>query len=189
MAGNRGVSRRLREGCHFAMQPGFCEIPIANNGEWGNLQYRSRFFDAESAKEAKFDESSFSWIELRQARQCFIECKQIGTALRRRHKRFVQGNGPHSASALLIPFGARVIDQHTPHDLRSNTIKVSAIFPARILPIRQTQVRFINQGSRLEGVLPIFATHASSCEAAEFVVDQRAKFFRSRGITFAPGLQ
>ena len=59
------------------MKPGLGEIPIADDGEWGDIQNACSLFDAEPSEKPKLDDLSFSRIKLAQTHQCFVERNQI----------------------------------------------------------------------------------------------------------------
>jgi len=93
------------------------------------------------------------------------------------------------ATPLLVVVGTGVINENPAHDLRRDTVKMRSVLPARILPIRQPQVSFIDQRPRFERVLRILTPHGSPGQLSQFCIDQRGKLLGCERVSFIPGLQ
>src|ERR1017187_7114698 len=57
----------------FAVEPRLGGVPIAHHGDGRDFEHLGRFFHAESAKVAHFDDLNFTWIEPRQSIHRVVE--------------------------------------------------------------------------------------------------------------------
>src|SRR5262249_71798 len=74
---------------------------------------------------------------------------------------------------------ASVLDQDAPHRLGRGGKEMTAIVPARFLPVAdQAQVGFVNQGRRLQRLPRLFLGQLLGGQLAQLVVDQRQDFAR-----------
>src|SRR5688572_22731687 len=85
--------------------------------------------------------------------------------------------------------GTRVIYKNPAHDLRSDTVEVRSILPARVLPVGQAKIGLVDEGAGFERVLRIFLSHRPSRQLPQLRIDQWREFFRRRGISLVPRLQ
>jgi hypothetical protein len=67
----------------------------------------------------------------------------------------------------------RVINHDVPHNLRGRRNKVSAALPDRLGIINQLQVRFVDNGCRLQRVASSLPAHVMVSEAVQFRVHHR----------------
>src|ERR1700680_2530673 len=79
-----------------------------------------------------------------------------------------------------------MIDQNVPHQLRGYSKKVSAVWPLRRSLANQAQIRFVDQGGALQGVVGTFAAQMASCLAAQLIVNHGDEGFPCFLITLAP---
>jgi hypothetical protein len=86
----------------------------------------------------------------------------------------------------LIALRARRVDQDAAHQPRRHGQEVGAILPVDPLDIDQTQVCLVNEGGRLEAVPCLLPSHASPCNAVQFVVDERDQLVQRRLVSAAP---
>jgi hypothetical protein len=80
----------------------------------------------------------------------------------------------------------RVVHQNSPHQLRSHGEEVNLILPMDRCAADQTQVRFMDQGCALQGVVGGLAGQTVPRQAAKFVVNKRDKRFASGRIAVTP---
>jgi len=171
------------------MQPRLREVPVPDDGKRRDVQNAGGLFNAQAAEEAQFDDFALPGVQLREPVQGFVEREQIRSAVRRANNVFFQRYRPDAASPLLIATRAGMVDKNAAHDLRSDAIKVRPIFPPRVFPIRQAQVSLVDQGSCLECVLGILASHGPAGQPAQLCINQRRHLFRRGWVAFAPGAQ
>src|ERR1051325_4078802 len=73
--------------CHclryFAVQPGFCQLPLANDGRRSHTELFGRLFDRESAEETQLDDAAFLRVDLGQSLHRFVEHDQVCGPLNR----------------------------------------------------------------------------------------------------------
>ena len=83
--------------------------------------------------------------------------------------------------------GPRHVDQHAPHDLRRHGEEVGAVLPARVLPVDQPQVGFVDQRRRLQEVARPLSRHVARREAVQLLLDHRRQRVERGLVASAPG--
>ncbi len=78
---------------------------------------------------------------------------------------------------------ARILDQDLPHEAGRDSKKMGAILPLRQFLTDQADVRFVNQGSALQGVVGAFALQVPMRHAAQFGVNDRHQGVEGFAIT------
>jgi hypothetical protein len=82
-----------------------------------------------------------------------------------------------------------MIDQDPAHHLRRNAVKMRATLPGNALLPDEPQVRFVDEGGRLKGVVGSLATEVRGGAAPQLLVDQGHQLVPSIEAASAPGLQ
>ena len=62
------------------------------------------------------------------------------------------------------------------------------VFPGRVL-LDEAEIRFVDEGCGLQGVVRTFLVQVAGREAAQFVVDERHQLRKSNRVAAAPTLQ
>jgi hypothetical protein len=65
-----------------------------------------------------------------------------------------------SAAALLVVAGPRVIDEDSSHGARRHGEEVGAILPLNAIEVDETEIRLVDEGSRLQGMPVALASQA-----------------------------
>ena len=81
---------------------------------------------------------------------------------------------------------AGMIDQDLPHHACGDSIKVRAIFPARLAIIDHTEIRFVNERGGLQRVVGALALQIPAREGPQLLVNQRHQLLRHAFIAFTP---
>src|SRR5581483_6933730 len=101
----------------------------------------------------------------------------------------VQRNLAEISSALETPAGAQVVDQNAAHTSRREREKMLPVLPGDPLLLEQTQVGFMNQGSRLKGGITSTAHVKAAGDSPKPRIDQRDQVVESFRIALAPASQ
>ncbi len=80
------------------------------------------------------------------------------------------------ATALIGVAGARVVYEHSPHHVSRKADEMFTAVPIDIL-VNKAQIRLIDQGSRLQGVVRPLAPHVGIGNAMELCVHERQESF------------
>jgi hypothetical protein len=160
----------------FAQKPEFGLIEIRMNGGWGNLQKLRGFLDAESAKEAEFDDLTFSRINCGKLLERFVQRYQVNVSSWRRYGCFLQGYWVRCPSSFLRALGTRKIHQNTPHQFCRQSKEVGAISQLDTLSVDQSKVSFVDQRCSLKHVARRFPSHVSASKTVQFVIYERCQF-------------
>ena len=67
----------------------------------------------------------------------------------------------------------RVIHQDPPHELGGDTEKLGAVLPLDPALVHHSQIRFVNEGGRLKGMIATLPLEMTPGQAAQFLVNQR----------------
>jgi hypothetical protein len=111
----------------LAPQPDPRELPIAHDRVNRDTDDVRGLFDAQAAKDAKFDDTTSPRIECRQGRERIVKRNEVAAALRRRNERVAQRHSPKAAASLEVPPRARAIDEDVPHEPGGKCEEVRAI--------------------------------------------------------------
>src|ERR1022692_1927276 len=100
----------------FAVEPGPGRPPVALHGNRRYFEYLGSLFDAESAKEAHFDNLHLAWVDPRQSVHGVVERHQVRVLVAFHQGCLVQRDVLHAASAFQV-MAARMFHQNAPHQL------------------------------------------------------------------------
>src|ERR1017187_6390105 len=89
----------------FAVEPGPGRPPVALHGNRRYFEHLGSLFDAESAKEAHFDNLHLAWVDPRQSVHGVVERHQVRVLAAVHHGCFVQRDVLHAASAFQVVAG------------------------------------------------------------------------------------
>ena len=95
----------------------------------------------------------------------------------------------HIAAVFECATSPRMIDQDVPHHLRAHREEMRSILPIRDFTTSESQICFVNQGRRLQGVAILFTPRVPVCDAAQFVVNQGSQLFERRRVAVLPIVQ
>jgi hypothetical protein len=84
---------------------------------------------------------------------------------------------------------SRIVDEDSSHNLCRDRKEVSAVFPTDALRVHQPNIRFIYQGSSLQGLLCPFLFQLAMSNPPEFLVHHRCQAGQGRLVSLAPGLK
>ena len=90
------------------------------------------------------------------------------------------------ASTLLAVLVASIIEQNPAHYLRRDAEEMGAILPLDLSLIDQTQVRFVDQRGRLQGMIRVLPPHVAVRQAMQFALNEGQEPFEGRLIAVAP---
>ena len=172
----------------FAIEPGLGGAPVAHHSDWRYLEHLGRFFHAESAKEAHFDNLYFARIEPRQRVHRVIQRHQVRGTVAAHHCCLLQRNVLHAAAALQV-VTPRMLHQNAPHHLGRNREEMRAILPLHALVIHQAHVGFIDQRGGLQAVPRALALHVAARQTAQFVINDGSQLFERALVSAAPGAE
>src|SRR5262245_3356113 len=134
----------------FALQPGFCQIPITDDRERRNLEDGRSLFNTQAAEKAQFYDLAFAEIEFGKTFHRIVQSHNVRTPFRYDHHALLQRNRPDSCSAFLRCAGSSVVHEYPPHELRRYSVKMRPVFPTGILPVGEPQVGFVKKGARFQ---------------------------------------
>src|SRR5450759_2750593 len=121
-------------------QPHFCQSPVPRHAVRRDMQDVGRFLDAQPSEETQLDHPALAWIDLGQLPECIVNGDQVGSAFLGNPQSLLQRNVGRSAATLGGRPGARMIDQNSADDLRSQSEEVSAPLPVHLLVAQQPNV-------------------------------------------------
>lgn len=169
--------------------PRVSPVPISGCG--GDPHHLRGLLESQAAKEPQLDQLGLVWgflselrkgcVEVKQSRRIVIEGDRCGVEID-----FGQCSLT-AAATLLCGTSAGMIDEHPPHGFRRGGEEVPAMVPLhgaaliRVWP-EQAEVCLMDKGRGLQSVAGAFGGKSLCGEEAEFLVDQRQKAGRSRGI-------
>ena len=153
------------------------EIPFTANRAIRNLEHHSDLFLSQPAEEFQFHDAAFSWIELLQSYQRFVDRQEVTGSLLSVNARFVQRRLKGAASSLGPALRACSIDQNFAHQLRRHAEEVRSVLPPDIVPTDQSNVRFMDQRRCLQRMVRAFAGHIESRQPVKFLLNLRNKLF------------
>src|SRR5262245_17607879 len=113
------------------------------------MKHLRGFFDAQTTEEAQLDDATLSTVHGSQRFQCAIERQKVNVCLLRGRQGFVKRDVLHAASALSISVGARVIDEHSPHQTRRDAEEMRTILPPKLSCIGEPDKGFVDERRRL----------------------------------------
>src|SRR5271165_2125688 len=172
----------------FAVEPGLGGAPVAHHGDGRHFEHLSRFFHAESAKEAHFYHLYLAGIEPRQSFHRSIQRHQVRGPVAAHHGRLVQGDMLHAASPFWV-LAPCMLNQNAPHQLGRNGKKVCAILPLHALVIHQAHVGLIDQGRGLQHETGTLALHVVARQTVEFLINDGGQPFERALVPVAPGAE
>src|SRR5947209_7320961 len=79
-----------------------------------------------------------------------------------------------------------MIDENVAHRLRCDCEEVRTIVPLLILIPRQSDIRLMNKGRRLQSMPRVLATHVSARHAMQFRVNERHELIPSGLVSLSP---
>src|SRR5690242_1483461 len=153
------------------MQPGLSKPPVTFDGCGSDTQNVCCLLDGEAAEIAQFNHARFLQIERSQGFQRVVEGDEFGTAFDGAVNIFIQGELLKFLPAFLRIVFARVIHEQATHYLRSDTKKVGSVLPVYSRLIYQTQVSFVYQRGRLQGVIGTFTPQIIRRKLSQLIVD------------------
>jgi hypothetical protein len=71
-----------------------------------------------------------------------------------------------------------MIDQDVPHDLRRDAEKLCPVLPNDWLATNESEVRFMNEGGRLQGVVGTLSSQVIAGEETQLVVNRLEKVIK-----------
>src|SRR6185295_13246642 len=93
------------------------------------------------------------------------------------------------APSLVALFRPGVIDQNPPHHLRGYAKEMSAVLPAHLCLIDQSQVSLVNQRCGLQGVTWALEPQVAIGHATQFLIDSANYVIEGFGVSTVPGNQ
>src|SRR6476620_6796275 len=130
------------------------------------------FIDRESAKRAKLDDPGQLSVDLLQAIECVIQREDGYLVWRGDVFHLVDGDAGHTLAPLVGAVTTGVIDQDPAHDLSRDTKEMCAILPIDLALVNQSNVRLMDQGRRLQGVIGPLPSKLPRGDATELRVDE-----------------
>ena len=153
------------------MKPGFGSPPVTFDGRGSYAHNVCRLFDREAAKVPQLNHARFLFVEGRQGFQRVVERDELGAPFDGAVYVFIQGKLLEILPAFFRVVFARMIHQQPAHYLGCNAEEVSPVLPVHSRLVDQTQVSFMNQGSRLQGVINAFTSQIIRCKFSQLIVD------------------
>src|SRR5262245_47228394 len=129
------------------------------------------FLDRESAKRAKLDDPRQLSVDLGQAIERMVQRKDGYLVWRGDVLPFVHRHTRHTLASLVRAVTTSVVDQDAPHDLRRHTKEVRAILPIDLALVDEPDVRLMDQGRRLQGVVRALVPQLAGGHPAKLRVD------------------
>src|ERR1051325_9608125 len=111
------------------MQPSAGKTPLAFDSSLRGVHQTRDFLNRKTRKEAQFNNSALSWVDLLQLLQTSVESQQLARLLWRKHEGLIQRDLlPGPAPFFSVPV-AGMINQNATHHLGGSRKKVGAILP------------------------------------------------------------
>jgi hypothetical protein len=129
-------------------------------------------FLAEVAKIPELDDLALPLIQCFKLGKGLVQRQEFLQALDLRKNVLVEGHAPNVPSTLGRRSFPCMIHQDLPHQVRGNSDEVSAILPGLIGLFHEAEIRFINQGRRLEGMAGPLPAQISCRNAPQLVIDE-----------------
>src|SRR5262245_24238922 len=92
-----------------------------------------------------------------------------------------------SSTPFVVSSCPRKIDENLSHYSSGDAKKVGPIVPTHSPRVYQSQVRFVDQRSRLQCVSSTLASHVRPCQSPQFDLDQRDQLLERSLFTIIPG--
>src|SRR5262245_53518880 len=128
------LSHRLISISDFALQPGLCQIPIADDRKRRNVEDGRSLFNAQASEKAQFYDLALAEIEFRKTFHRIVQSDEVRTPVRCDDHALLQRDRPDSSSAFLRCARSGVVHEYPPHELRRYGVKMRPVFPPGILP-------------------------------------------------------
>src|SRR5579871_1310251 len=134
------------------IKPALDKLHVSINGGLGGLHQRGRLLRCAAKKVTQFYKLNLIRVDFVQLIQCAVQFQQIVAPNAHPRKVVAQGNMNASAAAdqRLIP--ARMIDQDPAHYLRSEGVEMPPILVRDLFLIKKLEIKFVDQGRRLQHV-------------------------------------
>ena len=171
------------------MEPGAGETPIAHHRFRRNSQYLGGLLDAQSAKEAQFDDTSFAGINFSQRVEGIIKCHELFRTTASQIRELVEIHPLGAAASFGRQSAACPVQQNMPHDLGGDCEEMGTVLPINILDVDQLQVGLVDQGGCLQGVPGALVPQLVPGDALQGAIDARRQLLKSVSVASRPGAQ
>ena len=150
------------------------------------MESKCRFLNRESAKDAKVNDLGQFRIHLFQASQRVIQ-REDGYLVWHCHVfGFIDRHATHTVAPLARVVTTGVIDQDPAHDLRRDTKKMRSILPIDLALVDEADVRLVNKGARLQGVVGPLVPKLARGHAPELRIDKWQQLVKGSLIAATP---
>jgi len=102
-----------------------------------------------------------------------VEGEHVVQGHRRRREAVREGQVSRPSAPLGPGSRPRVIDEDSPHDAGGHGEEVDAVFPVHLLNVDQTDVRFVDQRRRAQGVPGPLTGQLGGRETTKLLIDER----------------
>ena len=136
----------------FTRQPRLGGAPLALRRRGRHLQHVSRFFDGEPAKRAEFHDLRQAAIDGFQALERIIQREHGYLVGNGRLDSLIDRHALDTIAPLARVVATGVVDEDPPHDLCGDTKEMRSTPPIDLPLIDESQVRFVDERRRLQGV-------------------------------------
>jgi hypothetical protein len=181
------VQIALREGI---AKPGSGVGPVPISRGPRNPQYGGRILDRQSSEMAEFNQPRGDRIIGGKPSEGSIQGEQSFVRTLAVVRDITQLDPVKAAAVFLGPLPAGGIHEDSSHGLCSRCEEVPAVLPANpVGSIDESEVRLVDQGSRLKGLVRRFGCHARGREFPQLVIDERQKFGGSLAVACRSGVK
>ena len=144
------------------------------------------FLDRESAKRAKLDDLRQLGVDLGQMIERMVQREDGYLVWRGDVLGFIHGHTAHTLAPLVRAMTTSVVHEDAAHDLRRDTKEVRAILPIDLALVNEPDVRLMDQGRRLQGVVGALAPKLARGDAAELGVDEGQQLTERSAVAATP---
>ena len=145
-----------------------------------------RLFDGEPAKRAQLHDSREAVIELLEAAERLIQRENGYLVGWRRFQGRIDRQVMDALAPLARVVATGVVDKDPPHDLRGHTKEMRAIPPIDPPLIDQSQIRFVDERRRLQGVPHPLASKLARGDAAQLGIHERQQLVEGTVVPATP---
>jgi hypothetical protein len=144
------------------------------------------FLDRESAKCAKLDDPRQLSVDLGQAIERMVQRQDGYLIWRGDLLGVIHGHTPDTLAPLICAMTTSVIDEDAAHDLRRDTKEVRAIPPIDLALVDEPDVRLMDQGCWLQGVVGPLTPKLAPGHPAELGVDEWQQLTERSAVAATP---
>ena len=170
----------------FLYQPGACEGPVTLERRDRNSQHFRGFIFRQPGEESQLYKAGAARFELLQLVKRAVQFDQVRLAIAHPSLDILERKLDLVTASPLCVEGASVIHQQASKLLGSDREKMRTILPLHCFTGDQSQIEFVHQRGRLQGVTGSLLTHVMRGEPAEIRINARYDLVQRCPVPRAP---